>query len=83
MRAAGKRFTPENSTVVAPEGWSIAEVIKYRHETLRAFLTLIRVPEVAASRDACIMEHEISPETIEQIRHFVPPRQGYPDFRIT
>ncbi|HOI14193.1 MAG TPA: iron dependent repressor, metal binding and dimerization domain protein, partial [Methanoculleus sp.] len=40
-------------------------------ETLRAFLTLIRVPEEVASRDACIMEHELSPETIEQIRHFV------------
>ena len=57
--------------VLTPEGRSIAEVIKYRHETLRAFLTLIRVPEEVASRDACIMEHELSPETIEQIRHFV------------
>jgi len=56
---------------LTPEGRSIAEVIKYRHETLRAFLTLIQVPEGAASRDACIMEHELSPETIEQIRHFV------------
>lgn len=53
------------------EGRSIAEVIKYRHETLQAFLTLIRVPEATASRDACIMEHELSPNTIEQIRHFV------------
>jgi Mn-dependent transcriptional regulator len=57
--------------VLTPEGRSIAGVIKHRHETLRAFLTLIRVPETAASRDACIMEHELSPETIEQIRHFV------------
>jgi len=57
--------------VLTSEGRSIAGVIKYRHETLRAFLTLIRVPEEVASRDACIMEHELSPETIEQIRHFV------------
>ena len=57
--------------VLTSEGRSIAGVIKYRHDTRHAFLTLIRVPEDAAARDACIMEHELSPETIEQVRHFV------------
>jgi DtxR family transcriptional regulator, Mn-dependent transcriptional regulator len=56
---------------LTPEGRKIAEVIKYRHETLRAFLTLIRVPETTATHDACIMEHELSPETIEQVRRFI------------
>ncbi|KUG20033.1 MAG: metal-dependent transcriptional regulator [Methanomicrobiaceae archaeon] len=56
---------------LTPEGRSIAEVIKSRHDTIRAFLTLIRVPAAVADHDACIMEHELSPETIEQLRHFV------------
>jgi len=51
-----------------PEGKRIAEVVKYRHVTLKAFLSLIHVPEDIADCDACIMEHELNDETIEQIK---------------
>jgi len=54
-----------------PEGREIAEVVKYRHDTLRKFLTLIMVPEDVADKDACIMEHELDSATIVQIRQFV------------
>ncbi len=54
-----------------PEGKEIAEVIRYRHDTLRTFLTLINVPEKIADHDACIMEHELDTKTIEQLRMFV------------
>lgn len=50
-----------------PEGERIARVIKSRHDTLKSFLMLIKVPEDVADRDACFMEHELHPETIEQI----------------
>jgi DtxR family Mn-dependent transcriptional regulator len=50
-----------------PEGEKIARVIRSRHQTLKSFLMLIRVPEDIADRDACFMEHELHPETIEQI----------------
>jgi len=54
-----------------PKGEEIAKIIKYRHETLKNFLTLISVREDIADKDACIMEHELNSETIEQIKLFV------------
>lgn len=56
---------------LTPEGKAIAEVIKYRHDTLTAFLTLIGIQDAIADRDACIIEHELSKETVEQIRRYV------------
>ncbi|MBP2145491.1 DtxR family Mn-dependent transcriptional regulator [Methanofollis sp. W23] len=50
-----------------PEGEKVAWVIKFRHDTLKSFLMLIEVPEDIADKDACFMEHELHPETIEQI----------------
>ncbi|QSZ66186.1 metal-dependent transcriptional regulator [Methanofollis aquaemaris] len=50
-----------------PEGEKVAWVIKSRHDTLKSFLMLIEVPEMVADKDACFMEHELHPETIEQI----------------
>jgi len=52
------------------KGRKIAEVVKDRHETLRSFLELFQVPEEVATKDACKMEHELSPETLAQIRRF-------------
>jgi len=60
-----------DGVTLTPAGRRIAEIIRDRHETLQSFLMMIRVPEQIASKDACIMEHELSPETIEQIRAFV------------
>ena len=57
--------------VLKPKGREIASVIKYRHETLMSFLKLISVPEKIADEDACMMEHELHPKTIEQIHLFV------------
>jgi len=54
-----------------PKGEEIAKIIKYRHETLKKFLILISVREEIADKDACIMEHELNSETIEQIKLFV------------
>ncbi|MHC1630337.1 MAG: metal-dependent transcriptional regulator [Methanoculleaceae archaeon] len=54
--------------VLTPPGREVAEVIKFRHDTLRDFLMMINVPEKIANADACYMEHELHPETIQQIR---------------
>jgi DtxR family transcriptional regulator, Mn-dependent transcriptional regulator len=54
------------------EGRRIAEAVNARHCVLREFL--VRVlgcePE-AAERDACLMEHAVSPETIERFVRFL------------
>lgn len=57
--------------VLTPKGRQIAEVIKYRHDSLRRFFLLIGVPEETADKDACTMEHELSESSIERIRLFV------------
>ena len=57
--------------LLKPKGREIASVIRYRHETLMAFLKLISVPDKIADEDACLMEHELNPKTIEQIHLFV------------
>ncbi len=59
-----------DGVTLTPEGRRIAGIIKDRHETLQMFLELFRVPEAIASKDACMMEHELAPETIGQIRLF-------------
>ena len=56
---------------LTPEGRSVAEQIKHRHDTLTAFLTAIGVSPSIADRDACIIEHELSQESVEQIRRYV------------
>ncbi|ACL17613.1 metal-dependent transcriptional regulator [Methanosphaerula palustris] len=53
------------------QGKKIAEVIRDRHETLQSFLELMKVPHAIAVKDACMMEHELSTETIEQLRMFL------------
>jgi DtxR family Mn-dependent transcriptional regulator len=60
-----------DGVTLTPEGKKIAEVIRDRHVTLRAFLELVSVSHAVADKDACMMEHELHPETIEQIRSFL------------
>ena len=60
-----------DGVTLTPEGRRIAEIVRDRHETLQSFLQIFRVPEAIATRDACMMEHELNPDTIEQIRMFL------------
>lgn len=60
-----------DGVTLTPQGRKIAEVIRDRHVTLRSFLEIMNVPHAVAEKDACMMEHELSPETIEQIRMFI------------
>jgi len=64
---------------LTPKGEKIAKVVKDRHETIRAFLEIIKVPPRIANKDACIMEHELEPET-EQLRCFVRFVRSAPDY---
>jgi len=60
-----------SSVVLKPAGREVAEVVRSRHEILREFLRVIHVPETIADADACAMEHELHPATIQQIRLLV------------
>jgi len=56
---------------LTPKGEEIGRVIKDRHSTILAFLTFIGVPEKIANEDACIIEHDLNPKTVEQIKSLV------------
>jgi len=57
---------------LTPSGREHAVRIKRRHNALRAFLTeVLGVSEDVADKDACLMEHAISPETMEKLMLFL------------
>ena len=53
------------------KGMEIAKTVHRRHTILREFLEIINVPSPIADEDACIMEHHLSDQTIEQISNLV------------
>ena len=52
------------------KGRRVAKSILGRHTLLREFLVKLGVGEKMANRDACLMEHIVSAETLERIRIF-------------
>lgn len=56
---------------ITDEGRKLAAEIRERHDTLTAFLLKLGVPDDIAEKDACKMEHVVSPETFKKIKAFV------------
>ena len=52
-------------------GRAIAEQAFNKHLVLRSCLILMGVSPAVAERDACGMEHAVSPETLERMRLFI------------
>lgn len=61
----------QEGVFLTSKGEEIGRVIKDRHDTIKAFLMLIGVPEPIADIDACIMEHKLDTRTVEQIKNLV------------
>ncbi|MEA3255791.1 MAG: metal-dependent transcriptional regulator [Candidatus Altiarchaeota archaeon] len=53
------------------KGERVAKSVKMRHDTVRKLLKIILVSDKIAEKDACRIEHELSPETVEQLTKFV------------
>ncbi len=68
-----------DGVILTVKGRELGSVIKDRHDTLKALLEIIQVPERIADKDACIMEHELETKTIEQLKNFVRFVQSAPD----
>ncbi len=64
---------------LTPMGEEIGRIIKDRHSTILAFLTFIGVPEKIANEDACIIEHDLNPKTVEQIKSLVSFIESTPE----
>ena len=60
---------------LTPQGLAIAESILDRHSMLSDLLEDLGVPKTIALTDACAMEHSISPETYEALKHLLEDRR--------
>ncbi len=72
-----------DGVTLTERGREVALIIKDRHDTIKAFLKIISVPEQIAERDACTMEHELDSITTKQIKNlvnFVKTAPEYPQW---
>ncbi len=54
------------------KGRAYAEAVKYRHEILLEFLTkVLKLDRATAERDACLMEHAVSTQTINTLAEYL------------
>lgn len=65
------------SITLTEEGRIAACKVKERHIALRTFLVeMLGVDPVTAEQDACRMEHSISSETLQKLKHFIELHRG-------
>ena len=59
---------PYANIELTTKGVRVAKLVRGRHTLLRSFLMKLGVGRVNADRDACLMEHILSAETLDKIR---------------
>lgn len=70
---------PYGDVELTAKGRRIATMILNRHNKIREFLMRIGVSRRIADKDACLMEHILSAETMDKIRDFLkkgPPQSA-------
>lgn len=72
-------YKKNEGVYLTAEGEEIGRVVKDRHNTIFAFLKFIGVPERIANEDACVIEHDLHPNTVEQIKSLVRFIETAPD----
>jgi len=60
-----------SGVTLTEKGRKIAVKTQKRHDTLKSFLILLGVDESIADEDACKIEHNVNPETMNKLRNFV------------
>ena len=59
---------PYANIELTEKGWRVARRLMNRHTLLRSFLMKLGVSRRTADKDACLMEHILSAETLDKIR---------------
>lgn len=62
---------PYGDVELTVKGRRIATIILNRHNKIREFLMRLGVSKRIADKDACLMEHILSAETMDKIRDFL------------
>ena len=65
---------PYAAIELTAKGERLASHILSRHNLLREFLMKLGVTRRSADRDACLMEHILSAETLDKIREYTEKR---------
>lgn len=72
LRESGHiEMDPEGLIRLLPSGRAVAERIYERHRMLTDFFIWLGVDEASASADACLVEHDLSPETFEKLKDHI------------
>lgn len=72
--------TPYGDVRLTTKGRRIARQVKDRHELIHRFLmNVLKLPAATASRDACVLEHVVSPRTFERMSSFLQFTEQHPD----
>lgn len=61
---------PYGQIELTVKGKRVARMVLSRHKLLRAFLEKLGVSKKNADKDACLMEHILSAETLDKIKNF-------------
>ena len=62
---------PYSDIELTPKGRRCASMVLGRHNILREFLVSLGVSGSTADKDACLMEHILSAETMDRIRDYL------------
>ena len=65
---------PYSNIELTTKGTRVARLVLGRHRLLRTFLMKLGVSRKCADKDACLMEHILSAETLDRIRTFTESR---------
>jgi DtxR family Mn-dependent transcriptional regulator len=64
--------SPYGAVRLTRKGKRVARDVKDRNDLLYRFLLdVLKLPEAIASRDACVLEHVVSPRTLERLSLFL------------
>ena len=71
-----ERYSPIKLT---EKGSKIAEIVRRRHDILKAFLQLLGINDEVAERDACEIEHNVNQETVKRLTSLIEFIQNTPE----
>ena len=66
---------PYGPIELTTKGKRVAKLVHNRHTLLRSFLMKLGVSRKTADKDACMMEHILSAETLDKIRYFTEEKK--------
>lgn len=73
------QHNPYGDVKLTTKGRRVAREVKDRNDTIYRFLLeFLHLPQTVASRDACVLEHVVSPKTLQRMSAFLDFRESTP-----